>query len=233
MPLKSTSAGTMTKPPPTPKIYHITHLDNLPRILSEGALLSDRLMEGRQGPTQGIGMTAIKQRRLNEILVPSHPGTTVGDFVPFYFCPRSVMLSVFWYDNAADLTYHGGQGPIVHLEADLAAVVAWADANRTRWAFSLSNAGSYYVQFRFNLAELDALRWTAIMATDFRETDIKEAKQAEFLLYGRFPWELVQRVGVISPRRQELVAQALAATDHRPPVSVMPLWYFTPKPGDE
>ena len=143
------------------------------------------------------------------------------------------MLSVFWYDNVANLTYHGGQGSIVHLEADLAAVVAWADANRTRWAFSLSNAGSYYVQFRSNLAQLDALRWTAIMATDFRDTDIKEAKQAEFLLYGRFPWELVQRVGVLSSRRQLQVDQALAATAHRPPISVMRQWYFAPKPGDE
>lgn len=223
----------MTKPPPSPRIYHITHLDNLPRILSEGALLSDRLMADREGPTQEIGMTAIKRRRLNEIQVTSHPGTTVGDFVPFYFCPRSVMLSVFSYDNAPDLSYHGGQGPIVHLEADLHSVAAWADANRTRWAFSLSNAGGRYVQFRSNLAQLDELRWTAIMATDFRDTDIKEAKQAEFLLCGRFPWELVQRLGVISHRRRRQVAGALETAAHQPPIAVIPQWYFPPKPGDE
>ena len=223
----------MTKPPERPKIYHITHMDNLSAILSEGALLSDRLMVDRQGPAQGIGMKGIKSRRLDAIGVPPHPGTKVGDYVPFYFCPRSIMLSVLYYDNNANLTYHGGQGPIVHIESDLRAVVAWAEASQTPWAFSLASAGAFYAQFRASLAQLDELRWTAIMADDFRASDVKEAKQAEFLVHGRFPWELVQRVGVISARRQRQVTAVLATAAHRPPVQVMRHWYFPPKSGDE
>ncbi len=38
-----------------------------------------------------------------------------------------------------ELTYRGGQGPIVHLEADLHQVVAWTEACVRRWVFSLSN----------------------------------------------------------------------------------------------
>jgi hypothetical protein len=30
-----------------------------------------------------VGMTNIKQRRLTQIEVPCHPGTTVGQYVPF------------------------------------------------------------------------------------------------------------------------------------------------------
>jgi hypothetical protein len=47
----------------------------------------------RRGGAPGttIGMDSIKQRRLTKSL-NSHPDLRVGDCVPFYFCPRSVML---------------------------------------------------------------------------------------------------------------------------------------------
>ena len=59
--------------------------------------------------------------------INSHPSLCVGDCVPFYFCPRSVMLYVISMRNHAELSYQGGQEPIVHLEADLYDVVAWAN----------------------------------------------------------------------------------------------------------
>jgi len=43
----------------------------------------------------------------------------VGDCVPFYFCPRSVMLYLIYQGNHPDLQYHGGQDLVLHLEADL------------------------------------------------------------------------------------------------------------------
>ncbi|WP_366852609.1 DarT ssDNA thymidine ADP-ribosyltransferase family protein, partial [Phenylobacterium sp.] len=83
----------------------------------------------------------------------------VGEYVPFYFCSRSVMLYVVSQANDPDLTYRGGQGPIVHLEADLHTVVARADAAQRRWAVSLSNAGSAYAQFRTGLVALEEIGW--------------------------------------------------------------------------
>lgn len=73
--------------PAQPKICHITHADNLAAIVSEGVLLSDATMLARGGPSVPIGMSAIKKRRVEEIVVSCHPGTMVGDYVPFYFCP--------------------------------------------------------------------------------------------------------------------------------------------------
>jgi hypothetical protein len=73
-----------------------------------------------------------------------HPGTKVGEYVPFYFCPRSIMLFLLHKGNHVDLTYRGGQRPIVHLEADLRTVVEWADSIERRWAFGNRNAGARY-----------------------------------------------------------------------------------------
>ena len=216
----------MSPVPAQPKIYHITHVDNLAAIIREGVLLSDATMLERGGPVVTIGMSAIKRRRVEDLTVSCHPGTKVGDYVPFYFCPRSVMLYLLYQANHQDLTYRGGQGPIVHLEADLHEVVAWAQEQDCRWAFSLSNAGSYYVEILNRLEQLDQINWGAIAATDFRSADIKEGKQAEFLLHGSFPWELVRRIGVISAEMKARAEASLAQATHRPPVEILSNWYY-------
>ena len=215
----------MTTVPSQPRIYHITHVDNLPSILADGGLWSDAELIARGGPTASIGMGNIKQRRLR-LSMKCHPDHLVGDFVPFYFCPRSIMLFLIHCANHPDLTYRGGQGPIVHLEADLHEIVAWADAEGRRWAFSLSNAGAVYTEFRKRLDQLGEVSWAAVAATDFRDAEIKEGKQSEFLVQGFFPWHLVRRIGVQSPAVQQRVLQALAGASHRPAVKVCREWYF-------
>ena len=183
--------------PLAPKIYHIAHVDRLASIVADGFLWCDAELRQRVRPGTSIGMTGIKHRRLTNSLT-SHPGLFVGDCVPFYFCPRSVMLYVIHMANHRELAYRGGQGPIVHLEADLCETVAWADQQERKWAFTLSNAGSGYFEDRSDLAQLDEIDWEAVQARDWR--DRKEEKQAEFLIERSFPWVVVRRVGVQSAR---------------------------------
>jgi hypothetical protein len=216
----------VTTPPGQPKIYHITHVDNLAPIASSGGLVSDRAIPERGGPQQVIGMSTIKRRRVEALDVPSHPRTKVGDYVPFYFCPRSIMLYVIYRANHPELDYRGGQEPIVHLEADLRTVVRWAEGSGVRWAFSLSNAGANYTEFRARLDDLNQLDWDAIAATDFRASKVKEGKQAEFLVHGHFPFKLVERIGVQSATVRARVSDALSGSAHSPAIEVRPEWYF-------
>ena len=110
--------------PANPKIYHITHLDRLPSVVAEQALLCDAEVVRRSLGGTRIGMISIKKRRLEELRLSSHPDLLVGSCVPFYFCPRSVMLYLIYCGNDPDLAYRQGQQPILHLEADLRQTVA-------------------------------------------------------------------------------------------------------------
>ena len=212
--------------PTRPKVYHITHAANLAAIATEGVLVSDAEMIRRGGPSQTIGMSSIKRRRVEVLNVSCHPRTKVGDYVPFYFCPRSVMLYVIYRANDRELTYRGGQDPIVHLEADLEDVVAWAEEDEKRWAFSLSNAGASYTEFRCRFDQLDEVHWNAVEATDFRPADIMEGKQAEFLLHETFPFHMVERIGVRTMTTQRAVTAALASGAHTPRIDLCPEWYY-------
>ncbi len=210
--------------PDQPKLYHIAHVDRLPGIVADGCLWSDREVVRRALEGTTIGMNTIKQRRLNELRLASYLDLFVGDCVPFYFCPRSVMLYLIYQGNHPELSYRGGQEPIFHLEADLHAVVAWADSQRRRWAFTLSNAGARYFEDRSELDRLGEIDWTAVHATDWRR--YKDGKQAEFLLELSFPWHLVETIGVLSRATYAAVVNALPAGGHRPAVEVRPEWYY-------
>ena len=210
--------------PAKPKIYHIVHVDRLPSIVACQGLLCDAEVLRRCAPGTTIGMSSIKQRRLSELSLTSHPGLHVGDCVPFYFCPRSIMLYLIHQANHSELTYRGGQDPIVHLECDLLDTVAWAKAQGWRWAFTLSNAGSRYFEDRADLACLTQIDWEAVQAIHWQSH--KEGKQAEFLLENQFPWNLVTRIGVKRAAIAHQVAQALPSNGHRPVIETRADWYY-------
>ena len=106
-----TSGASLTcRPPAHPKIYHIVHVDRLASIVADGCLLCDAEIARREPVGTTIGMNHIKQRRLTELSLQSYPDLYVGACVPFYFCPRSVMLYVINQANDEQLSYRGGQG---------------------------------------------------------------------------------------------------------------------------
>ena len=126
----------MTRSPAQPKLYHITHIDNLVSIIEAGCIEADGRRVGQGGGQTSIGMTEIKRRRLHEIHVSCHPNTRVGEYVPFYFCPRSIMLYILYKGNHPDLThYRDGQGPVLHLQVDMGAAVSWARSARGALGF--------------------------------------------------------------------------------------------------
>ena len=214
----------MSPPPSDPTIYHIVHVDRLPSIIAAEELWCDAEVASRVVPGTMIGMSEIKARRLRELTLGSYPDLYVGDCVPFYFCPRSVMLYVIDRANHPELAFRGGQGSIVHLVADLRAVVAWAECQGRRWAFTTSNAGSRYFEDYVDLRALDQIDWNAVGTR--RWSGNKEGKQAEFLVEKSCPWELVSRIGVMSRPVLLHVHRLLASSAHRPTVQVERSWYY-------
>lgn len=210
--------------PTQPKIYHIVHVDRLASIIADGFLWSDAAMVQRQGVGTTIGMSNIKARRLNELSLSCHPGLHVGHCTPFYFCSRSVMLYLIYRRNE-ELAYKGGQEPIVHLEADLYATIAWAQQNNRRWAFTLSNAGAYYFEDIADVTRLGEVNWDAVQARQWAGA-AKEGKQAEFLIEQSFPWHLVERIGVFSQGYVQHVSQAMQGAAHRPRIEIKREWYY-------
>ena len=140
------------------------------------------------------------------------------------------MLYMIHKANHPALTYHGGQQHIIHLQADLHQTIKWAAKHRRPWAFTTSNAGSYYFEDYADLNFLDRINWQAVHAGNWSgpgiSPSIREGKQAEFLIAHAFPWVLVEEIGVPSQTLLHQVKALLQTQDHRPLVTLRPNWYY-------
>ncbi len=204
-------------------IYHITHLDNLPKIIAAGMLFSDARLRRSPAGEVVIGYAHIKEARLT-IQVPCHPSTNVGDYVPFNFCPRSTMLYVINRGND-ELSYSGGQTPIVHLVSTVE--YATEKLSAQRMAFTDGNARTSVTGFFKDMGLLEAeVDWSAVKATDWRDPITKERKQAEFLVHDSFPWSGIMRIGVMNAAIEQRVNELLVDSGHRPAVKSCPSWYY-------
>ena len=211
--------------PKSPKIYHITHIENLPQIIG-GFLWSDAERLRRGLNCRIVGMGEIKRRRLQELEVHCHPGSKVGEYVPFYFCPRSIMLFLLHKGNHLDLTFTGGQRPIVHLQVDFLRAIDWATSAGRKWAFSTGNAGARYARFFSNIEDLSHLDWSAIGSWNWKDLVVRERKQAEALIEGHLPWHLIERIGVIDSDTAAIVDKRMETASHRPRVVAQRNWYY-------
>ena len=206
----------MPRDPTDILIYHITHIDFLPSILKDRGLHSDAVIAQRD--QRLIGYSEIKKRRLNEIHVPCCGFHYVGDFVPFYFCPRSPMLFSINKGNTGHPP--GCQRSILHLVSTVAEGVALGKS----WAISSGNAGAYHTTFDADLSALEALDWNAIRATDWRGK--QHQKMAEFLVLDFFPWSSIKQIACFNSAIATKVADLLKREKHRPPVEVKSSWYY-------
>jgi hypothetical protein len=206
----------MAAQPLQTSIYHITDVTNLANILTDGGLQSDAVMAQRS-PTV-IGYSHIKQRRLGQIRVPCCNNRFVGEFVPFYFCPRSPML--YTINQGATGLPPGCQATIVHLVSSVDTAIGIGGA----WAISDGNAGAFYTSFDANLRALDDLDWSAIRARDWRGR--VHEKQAEFLVEDFFPWSCVQQIGCHNASTAAQIKRLIQNHRHQPLVDVQPTWYY-------
>lgn len=213
------------------RIYHITHLSNLPGILSEGKLWCDVENAVRSSCRQSIGHQNIKERRLRKAVEttkgsPVSRGGYVGDYVPFYFTVRSPMLFTLSRGNVENFT--GNQGEIIYLVSSTKEVLA-AGLN---WCFTSGHAIEGMSEFFDDLSHLDRIDWDIIKGKVWHNTldqpDRKRKKQAEFLVHHFFPWQCVIGLATISEPMAERVREVLVETgvSHQPQVKALPQWYY-------
>lgn len=199
-------------------IYHITDVSNLGAIIGAGGLLSDVALSKAGGPAVTIGYAHIKQRRMTQYRVPCTSNRFVGEFVPFYYCPRSPMLYTMNRGNTGRPA--GSQRSVVHLVSTVHAALSLGRP----WALSDSNAGSDYAEFFDDIAKLDSLDWDAINARQW--SGQTTAKQAEFLVSDFYPWAAIVGIACQNADIQAQVVELVSQTNHQPKVITRPDWYY-------
>lgn len=153
------------------------------------------------------------------------PGGCVGDYVPFYFAPRSPMLYAIHKGFVEG--YNSGQSEVVHLVSSAEMV----DEAGLHWVFSDGHAEMAPLTAFYNsLEHLDKIDWDVMKSIYWNDTDAdpdrKRRRQAEFLVHNFFPWELITSIGVNDRTTAIHVNKALEKASHKPAVSAETSWYY-------
>jgi len=205
------------------RLYHLTHGKNLASILQAAELRCKAALGQAGAGYQDIAYPGIQGRRAKQV-VSCGPGGVIHDYVPFYFCPRSPMLLAHHAGRVEGNS--DGQRPLLHLVTTVEAV----DARQCRYVFTDGHAAMAYTQFFDDLDRLGEIDWAVVRSKSWADTDQdgdrKRRKQAEFLVHGALPWKLVEEIGVLDAAVKQRVEEILAASDHKPAVTVRKGWYY-------
>ncbi len=204
-------------------IYHITPIDNLESIISEGRLLAYNVMLETGTNYTNIAYENIQDRRAR-IRVPCGAGGVLHDYVPFYFAPRSPMLYTINQGNVPNYTQ--GQAAVIHLVSDVLEI----DIRGLDFVFTDGHAVMEFTTFFDDLDYLGAIDWDVMESRywfDINEdNDRKRRRQAEFLVKNFFPWELIREIGVINSTIKAKPENILQNFTHKPSVIVQKNWYY-------
>lgn len=207
-----------------PRIFHFTHIDNLPAIIKNNALVADCSMRAAGTRCVETGNPEIKKRRRSRrVSVP--PGGVVGDYVPFYFAPRSPML----FKVAKEKFFQGEhvQGDLVYLISRTSAVDSVRPVVCTD-----RNAATSLAEFRKGLAELDHfvdwdLMRSAMWCDTDEDPDRRHRRMAELLVHESVPTSCLTGVVVRNSEVAKCVNLCLSGTAlARLEVRVLTDWYF-------
>ena len=204
-----------------PRIFRITHIDNIPWILENG--LHARNGEKFDPKYRNIGNLDLIAKRSTRA-VGINPFGVLDDYIPFYFTPYSIML----------YNIHTGCGvskvpndEIVIMVADLKEL---AD-NDARFVFTNQHAYPATTEYFNQVSSLDQIDWNILQARDFRHDPYndpgrKERYQAEALIWKHLPLSSLKGLCCYSKKVEVHIQRQVEALKLNLKVAAQPLWYF-------
>ena len=202
------------------RIFRITHVENVPWILSNGLYCRN---SGRRDPHfREIGHPELIQKRARRP-VPLGPGGTLSDYIPFYFTPHSPML----YNIKTGV----GVPKLPMREiAILVSTLALVRIAGVPFVFTDRHAYMAAAQFYNVLDDLSHIDWALLNRRDFKRdaNDLGkfERYQAEALVHSKLPVSALYAVACYAAEQKGRLEMAAAATGANIRVLVKPEWYF-------
>lgn len=202
-------------------LFRITHRENLPWILDHG--LHCRHSDRTDARFVTIGNVDLIAKR-DRWPVPVSPGGTLGDYIPFYFTPLSVMAFNIC-TGQGDVRRRDGKDIVI-----LVTSLPKLQSDGVSFLFTDRHAALVGTRFSADLSHLTRIDWTILRNRDFsRDNDDlgkKERYQAEALVHRSLPTNSL--IGIACYDRQQTVwaAECVAARKLPIPVITRRSWYF-------
>jgi hypothetical protein len=176
--------------------YRITHRDNLAHILKHGLVNKNHI--NADPNFVAIGNPEIIDVR-STTLVNLEGYGYIGEYVPFYFTPRSIMLFNIVTGYYAPKVLRRAKEEILVLRCLIEVLV-----QKNRWFFTNGQANDEETSHYNQLHYLDKLDWECIQNSNFSKSDgdydRQRRYQAEFLVYDALDVSSIEAICVYSEK---------------------------------
>lgn len=207
------------------RLYHVTHVDNLGRILGAGAVLADQGDPGAN-PVVDIAAPALREYRRSAPAPGGHG--VLADYVPFFLGVDAPIWEAVRSGTpdprlAAEAVARPAADHVILVSSVAAAVGARADMPGEIVATDSDAAAGVAVA---------ASAWPDVERMLVRLTRLDEGaglRQAEVHVRGRVPLERFALIAVGNDRVRDRVRQALRAVGATTRVAVYPPWFQAPE----
>ncbi|WP_165069451.1 DUF4433 domain-containing protein [Marisediminicola senii] len=208
------------------RIYHLTHISNLPGILADGHLLADGSALWENRPAVDISSGDTRARRRNTPIAGGG-SDSIAQFVPFFLAPnanvweglRAQTVDPRLAATARDLA----PADFVMLVSTVKQAIAVHDDDE---AVAVTDGDAAHVLTRIGSNPEARDRMLRTLRADEEQTEILEA---ELLVRESFPVDQVTLLGVANDKVRDQVKKILAGAAHKPKVAVYPPWFQRPE----
>ncbi|MGO4690761.1 DarT ssDNA thymidine ADP-ribosyltransferase family protein [Glaciibacter sp. 2TAF33] len=200
------------------RIYHVTHISNLPGILASGALLPDA-SEARDAPVLDIASEGYREARRSVVVTSAERERTAAEFVPFFLSPDSLLWESI-RSHEADPRLAPTADDWVSF--DFVVLVSTVGKAGEAAGAAVADGDAAGPLTRFGTTTEARERMLRALRAD-KDSDAILA--AEFLVEESFPFELVTLIGVANDKVRDAVKEILSASGFRPKVAVYPPWF--------
>jgi hypothetical protein len=209
----------LTLTPEKGLIFRITHRDNVPWILDNGM----HARNGKFDPNyRNIGNLELIDRRARRV-VDVLPGGTLGDYVPFYFTPFSIMM--YNIKTGHNVKQVPNEDIVI-----FASSLSHVSAQGVQFAFTNQHAYPPMARYFTDLVNLDEIDWPLLQSRDFKhdpdDPGKKERYQAEALMWKHVPLTALQSVCCYTSAVEQQLNAEIERRGLALKVGVRPSWYF-------
>jgi len=185
--------------------YRICHIDNLSHILQFGLCTKHHKLASRD--FKPIGNTEIISVR-DETIVRLPDYGTIGEYIPFYFTPRSIML----YNIVTG--YWAPKVPRVPRNEILVIRCYVSDLIKLpRYFFTDGQANDALTNHYVKVEDSKNIDWSSIQNSNFSKSDgdfdRPRRYQAEFLVHEHVPLEFIESLHVYDEKASRIVKAEL------------------------
>ena len=193
------------------RIYHVTHIRNLP------AILGDRAIVAGANPVVDIAPESLRLERMEAKVGTGEK--VLDDYVPFFLSPDATLWQAL---------RTGSEHPRLSREASVSDASEFVFLVSTvrhvagvGHDFVVTDGNSENTYTRFATSRADADRMLYRLRADSGDALL----DAELLVEGSLPLESVNLIGVQNDKVRAAVRDILAGSDFNPKISVYPPWF--------